>query len=127
MIGQVILQTGLNFPNMWTPISIGDLYTKISEGEDALKSNLYEKEELFTFWRNIEINPEKWIDEDGYSKQGGGFYVVASSGRRVIWYNDIEDGFNISFFDEYGIIRDYSPYDYVLNQAVFLLYNSVNY
>src|SRR3569833_1344925 len=106
MIGQVILQTGLNFPNMWTPISFGDLYTNISEGEDALKSNVYEKEELFTFWRNIEINPEKWNDEDGYSKQGGGFYVVAISGRRVIWYNDIEDGFNISFFDEYGIIRD---------------------
>ena len=38
---------------------------------------------------------------------GGGFWVVAVADRECIWYNDIEDGFNVSRFDVSGLIADY--------------------
>ena len=108
---------------MWNSISLETLNKKILAGETALKSDIYGKE-LFVFWSHIKTQPEKWNDEDGYSEEGNGFYIVAISGRRVIWYNDIEDGFNISFYNEYGIIRDYMCEQYGLNHAVYEFYNS---
>jgi hypothetical protein len=38
----------------------------------------------------------------------GGFWVVAVRGDTVIWFNDIEGGFNISRFHTPGIIDEYS-------------------
>lgn len=37
---------------------------------------------------------------------GGGFCVVAVMGNIVIWYNDIEDGFNSSSYRSYGQFED---------------------
>jgi len=28
-------------------------------------------------------------------------------GQRIIWFNDIEHGFNISHYDQYGSIEEY--------------------
>jgi len=42
-----------------------------------------------------------------YGDQGAGFWVVALVGRTVIWYNDIEEGFNRSRYSAYGTIDDY--------------------
>jgi hypothetical protein len=39
---------------------------------------------------------------------GGGFWVVGLFGRVVIWFNDIEDGFNRSTHRQYGAIEEYS-------------------
>ena len=33
-----------------------------------------------------------------YGDLGGGFWVVALLGETVVWFNDIEDGFNRSHF-----------------------------
>ena len=33
--------------------------------------------------------------------------VVAVVGQECVWYNDIEEGFNISRFEEFGRIADY--------------------
>ncbi|TWJ03473.1 hypothetical protein JN11_01016 [Mucilaginibacter frigoritolerans] len=110
---------------MWESISFEELKELISEGEAALESGNYEKEVL-VFWKHIKINPEKWKDENGYAKERDGFFVVAILGKRVIWYNDIEEGFNLSFYDEYGIIRDYWCDQYELNQAVYQFYHSIN-
>ena len=43
------------------------------------------------------ITPEKWR-QSPWSDEGGGFWVLAVSGAKVPWYNDIEEGFNVSRF-----------------------------
>jgi len=57
-------------------------------------------------WEVIRINPEKWKQEPWGSK-GNGFWVVAIIGKTVVWYNDIEDGFNRSTYATYGEISEY--------------------
>jgi hypothetical protein len=39
-----------------------------------------------------------------WGDQGGGFWVVAVLDDRVLWFNDIEDGFNVSRFTVWGRI-----------------------
>ena len=41
------------------------------------------------------------------SPSGGGFWAVALIGPTVVWYNDIEEGFNRSRYSVYGQIDDY--------------------
>ena len=50
--------------------------------------------------------PKKW-QQHPYGDQGGGFWAVAILGRTVIWYNDIEEGFNVSAYSQYGEIGVY--------------------
>jgi hypothetical protein len=57
-------------------------------------------------WERIRIAPEKWRCSP-WGDLGGGFWVVAISGDAVIWYNDIEEGFNRSRFGERGVIAEY--------------------
>lgn len=73
---------------MWTPISLKQLEIYILQGELDLS------EEELNFWNLIKIQPEKWSEKD-YGAEGGGFWVVAIMGKEVIYYNDIEEGFNI--------------------------------
>jgi len=49
------------------------------------------------------IQPEKWR-QSPYGDEGGGFWAVALNGDRVLWYNDIEEGFNVSTFQRRGEI-----------------------
>jgi hypothetical protein len=57
-------------------------------------------------WNAIRIEPEKW-QQHPYGDQGNGFWAVGLIGRSVLWYNDIENGFNRSQFSTYGTIDDY--------------------
>lgn len=57
-------------------------------------------------WNEITTKPKKWTEEE-YGKEGGGFWVIAIDGNEVIWYNDIEEGFNISNFTAEGEIDEY--------------------
>ena len=54
----------------------------------------------------IRVDPMKWSLEK-WGDAGGGFWVVAVLGNEVIWYNDIEEGFNCSTYSIYGTIDDY--------------------
>jgi hypothetical protein len=89
----------------WSPIDEKALFKLISSAEWILEG--LDK----GFWRLIKLSsPEKWKqhphgDEDG--DEGDGFWVVAIFGNRCIYYNDIEDGFNISTFGEWGTIDEY--------------------
>jgi hypothetical protein len=38
---------------------------------------------------------------------GGGFWAVALVGQTVVWFNDIEDGFNRSHYTTHGTIGAY--------------------
>lgn len=84
----------------WEPITLEALYDKILAAEEEMMG------EVSRFWELIQVFPEKW-QQVPYGQEGNGFWVVAICGKQVIWYNDIEEGFNISDYDQYGQIKDY--------------------
>ena len=57
-------------------------------------------------WEAIHIAQEKWAQHP-FGDESQGFWVVAVMGRIVVWYNDIEEGFNCSHYSRYGVIDEY--------------------
>ncbi|MBT3060610.1 MAG: hypothetical protein B6D77_04300 [gamma proteobacterium symbiont of Ctena orbiculata] len=84
----------------WKPITESELWDDINKAFERMSP------EQRKIWEIIKILPEKW-SQDPWGNEGNGFWVVALIGNNVIWYNDIEDGFNQSTFSEYGKIREY--------------------
>ena len=84
----------------WEPISEAALLDRISRGYARMPQSHQR------LWDSVRIDPEKW-EQHPYGDAGGGFWVVALMGRTVIWYNDLEDGFNRSLYSQYGFIDDY--------------------
>ncbi len=58
-------------------------------------------------WKDISIKPNKWQEVE-YGEEGNGFWAVAIKENNVIWYNNIEEGFNISAFNDHGVIDGYN-------------------
>jgi hypothetical protein len=58
------------------------------------------QQELFA---RTKTTPSKW-ELRPWGDEGGGFWVIAVHAARVLWYNDIEEGFNVSRFDVPGRI-----------------------
>jgi hypothetical protein len=85
---------------MWSPLSIDDLHDLIRESE--LEMSFSERQ----LWDLVRIVPEKWALPP-WGDVGGGFWVVGLIGFHVIWYNDIEGGFNLSLYDRRGAINGY--------------------
>jgi len=104
---------------MWTPISLAELEEWISRGESKLEG------EPLNFWNLIKIVPQKW-EETAYGKEGGGFWVVAILGNAVVFYNDIDEGFNVSTYQTYGHISEYWCEQSELDWIVKLLYSRIN-
>jgi hypothetical protein len=84
----------------WEPIAETRLWDLIIAAEQRMAPH------IFRLWEAIKISPEKW-SEKRYGAGGNGFWVVAIIGGKVIWYNDIEDGFNLSSYCVMGKIADY--------------------
>jgi hypothetical protein len=103
---------------MWTPISLEELEEWILRGELALE------DELLNFWNLIKIAPRKWQEKD-YGDEGGGFWVVAIFGNEIIYYNDIEDGFNVGEYETYGDIKAYWANQDELNWTIMGLYERI--
>ena len=61
-------------------------------------------DELLEFWNEIKISPETWTCEDVIHQN---FWVVAKHQNWIIWYNDIEEGYNFSKYKEDLIILEY--------------------
>ncbi|TKC58654.1 hypothetical protein FBD94_18110 [Pedobacter hiemivivus] len=80
--------------------------------------------ELLSFWNLIRIKPQKW-EEKEYGGEGGGFWAVAVFETEVVYYNDIEDGFNISEYETYGQIKEYWGNQDELIWAIKRLYKRV--
>jgi hypothetical protein len=76
-------------------------------------------------WAAIRIEPEKWVQRP-YGDAGSGFWAVAVIGRTVIWYNDIEEGFNRSTYTSYGEIEEYWCNQDELERTVEYLMNSID-
>ncbi len=84
----------------WRPLSEVDLRDKLNQAWDRMTP------EQRRTWEAIRVPPEKWTLPP-YGDQGGGFWVVGLIGQTVVWYNDIEEGFNRSRYEQYGAISDY--------------------
>ncbi len=84
----------------WKPISEERIWDEIIS---AGKRMTPQQEKL---WEVIRLDPQKWKQEP-WGNEGNGFWVVAIYGNKIIWYNDIEDGFNRSSYKEFGEIVEY--------------------
>src|SRR5574340_1357150 len=84
----------------WEPISESALVARIEQGRARMN------EAHRRLWDAISIKNESW-QQHPYGDAGGGFWAVGLIGRIVVWYNDIEDGFNRSVYSTYGVIDDY--------------------
>jgi hypothetical protein len=65
----------------------------------------------------IKIVSEKWIEQE-YGTECGGFWAVGLMGKQVVWYNDIEEGFNVSPFSNYGTIDGYDAEEFELRHLL---------
>ena len=54
-------------------------------------------------FKTVAFEPTKW-SQASYRDEGGGFWAIAADDHRVLCHNDIEDGFNVSTFTEWGNI-----------------------
>jgi hypothetical protein len=102
----------------WEPIAKATLLERIAQGAARMSAP------QLRLWETIRIEPTKW-QQHPYGDQGAGFWVVAIIGSTVIWYNDIEDGFNRSRYSTYGIIDDYWCNQDELELTVQYLMNAI--
>ena len=58
--------------------------------------------DLRSFYTRVAVDPVKW-QQCPWGRDGG-FWALAIVGNRVLWYNDIEGGFNVSRFVNVGTI-----------------------
>ena len=83
----------------WRPIAEAELrdllVRELAECADAQRE----------FFARVRIDPAKWA-QSPWGDLGGGFWAVAVHESRVLWFNDIEDGFNVSSFTEHGRLPD---------------------
>lgn len=79
---------------------------------------------LLRFWSLIKIEPVKW-QEARFGNEGGGFWVVAIIGNHVLWFNDIEDGFNLPSYSALGRINEYRCSQSELHSVVKHLFDVV--
>ena len=84
----------------WIPISEDEILELIHSACDRMTVN------QMRLWELIQIKPEKW-QQIPWGDAGNGFWAVALVGRTVVWYNDIEDGFNRSNYKSYRVIDEY--------------------
>jgi hypothetical protein len=103
----------------WVPISEDALLARISQGYARME------QAHRRLWDAIQIRPERWLQHP-YGDAGGGFWAVGLIGRTVIWYNDLEDGFNRSLYSSYGLIDDYWRNDDELDVAIQYLANALS-
>ena len=84
----------------WTPCIEEELATLIADGVAAMNARGR------ALWDLIRIPPAKWQLRP-WGDKGGGFWVVGILGQQVVWYNDIEGGFNVSCYETPGLIAEY--------------------
>jgi hypothetical protein len=85
---------------MWQPIPFEQLMILI---ESQLQKCSPVEKDLFL---SLKVAPIQWR-LDPWGNEGGGFWVVAIKDNIVLWYNDIEDGFNVSKYTKNGVIDEY--------------------
>lgn len=93
----------------WCAFPKKDLMMELFMAEQVLDT----KEDKL--WSQIKISPEIWTCNDVFTEN---FWVVAKYKNWVIWYNDIEEGFNLSKYKNEGEIIEYGASQQELNFAI---------
>ena len=102
----------------WQPITEAQLWDEVNRG---VANMTIEQSRL---WNRIHVTPQKW-KLSPWGDLGGGFWIVAIVGQTVVWFNDIEDGFNRSGCSVLGIINDYWCNQDELNWTVQYLLDEI--
>ena len=105
---------------IWEPITSEELSLEISKGEKEMSSA------NFQFWNEIKFTPTKWAEYE-FGDEGGGFWAVAKYKNFVLYYNDIEEGFNISEFEKDREIKEYGAEQDELQFALIKLRKLIEY
>ena len=103
---------------IWTPVSFQEIQKMIEYLPFLLN------EEQLGLWNFIKVPPQKW-QEETMGKEGGGFWVVGLAGNKALYYNDIEEGFNLSTFSKYGTLDEYYCNQLQLHEMIISLSESV--
>jgi hypothetical protein len=91
----------------------------ITEGEAEME------QDMLALWNSIKMTPEKW-SQVSYPDSEDKFWVVGLAGKTAIYYNDIEEGFNISAFKTYGHLDDSGYEQDELQWTMIKLFKSRN-
>ena len=75
----------------WDVISEDELFQLIQ----IVGSKMLDELLIWRFWSWVKISPGKW-NLLPWGDECSGFWVVAVAGQECVYFNDIEDGFNIS-------------------------------
>ena len=100
--------------NSWSPITLEQLGIEIDSGEQEMSP------ELFQLWERIRVDFVKW-QLSPWGDPGNGFWVVGIIGNQVLWYNDIEQGFNWSQHSIFGVIDEYWCNQDELHHSIYQL------
>ncbi len=84
----------------WSPMTLEKLREEVRLGESQLEPT------MARLWNAVRIERVKW-KLSPWGDYGGGFWVVGLIGNQVLWYNDIEGGFNWSLYSAPGVIDEY--------------------
>ena len=84
----------------WEPIPVDELVSEIERAVSLMSP------EQAALWSEIQIAPEKWALSP-WGDLGGGFWAIGVNDDIVVWFNDIEEGFNWSRYSKRGVIGDY--------------------
>ena len=103
----------------WTPVPLQELQEEINASCDYMDTR------LLHLWHAIRITPQKW-QLHPWGDEGEGFWAVGVIGEMVIWYNDIEEGFNRSHFTTWGCIDEYRCNQSELEPPLYHLANLLN-
>ena len=102
----------------WTPIGGEELAKVIANAVAAMEPSAR------LLWSLIRVRPVRW-SLSKWGELGGGFWVVGLLGEHVVWFNDIEWGFNVSRYEDYGVISEYwCNQDELQHTIYFLLHRS---
>ena len=101
------------------PIPLDTIMDLIAEGEAEME------QDMLALWNSIKMTPEKW-SQVSYPDSGDEFWVVGLAGKTAIYYNDVEEGFNISGFKTYGHLDDWGYEQDELQWTMIKLFRSRN-
>ena len=104
---------------MWTPISLQEIEKMIEYLPIVLN------QEQLGLWNFIKVTPQKW-QEATMGDEGGGFWVVGIAGKKALYYNDIEEGFNLSTYSQQGILEVYNCSQSELHETIIFLSRSIS-
>lgn len=103
----------------WQPIAEAHLLEEIDRGVARMTI------EQLRLWDTIKIAPQKWRLSP-WADIGGGFWAVAIVGQTVVWFNDIENGFNRSRYSRLGVIDEYWCNQDEVNWTVQQILNEIH-